>query len=216
MRTFKATLALLGWFALSLQCYLTVRLSLANGKTLATGLANFLSFFTILSNLLVAIVLTFSRWKPDSRGGAFLSSATVQSGAAVHIAIVGIVYSLVLRELWSPQGWQKLADVLLHDAIPVLYVIFWFLFVPKSGLRWKHALWWLGFPAIYCAYSLVRGALTGWYPYPFIDASQLGYVAVTRNALVLLAAFLAVGLVFVGVGKWLARPGLVITDHSPN
>jgi hypothetical protein len=120
-----------------------------------------------------------------------------------YITIVGIVYSLVLRDLWNPQGLQKLADLLLHDVIPVVYLIFWLRFVPKGVLRWKDALQWLGFPAVYCAYSLVRGALTGWYPYPFIDAAQLGYAAVARNAILLLVAFLKIGLVLVALGQWL-------------
>jgi hypothetical protein len=205
MRIYQTMLALLGWFALSLQCYLTVTLSLTNGGNILQGFVIFFSFFTILSNLLVAITLSFSRRSPSSPGSKFFSSGTVQSGVAVYIVIVGIVYALLLRELWSPQGLQKLADILLHDAVPVLYVIFWFLFVPKSALRWKDALWWLGFPAIYCACSLIRGALTQWYPYPFIDAGQLGYAAVARNAILLLIAFLAVGLLFVALGKWLER-----------
>jgi hypothetical protein len=51
-----------------------------------------------------------------------------------------IVYSLVLPELWNPEGVQKLADLMLHDLVPLLYVACWFVFIPKSGLRWKHAL----------------------------------------------------------------------------
>jgi hypothetical protein len=65
----------------------------------------------------------------------------------VYIAIVGIVYSLLLRHIWNPQGWQIVADVLLHDLIPLLYVAYWVIFVRKSSLLWKHAVWWLAYPA---------------------------------------------------------------------
>ena len=40
--------------------------------------------------------------------------------AREYIAIVGITYSLLLRHMWNPQGTQKIADVLLHDVVPVL------------------------------------------------------------------------------------------------
>ena len=152
MRIFMRIIALLEWFALSLQCWLTINLSIATGKTALTGLTNYFSYFTILSNLLVALTLSFSLWATRSRWGAFFTRANVQSGVALYIAVVGIVYSLVLRQIWDPQGPQRLADVLLHDLLPLLYVLFWFLFVSKKPLLWTNALRWLVFPAVYCAY----------------------------------------------------------------
>jgi hypothetical protein len=205
MRIYAIVTAILGWFALALQCYLTVTLSISNGKTLFAGLITFFSYFTILTNLLVAVVLSLSVWAPNARWGNFVSRATVQSGTAVYIAIVGIVYSLLLRQIWNPQGWQKLADVLLHDLIPLLYVAYWVIFVRKNSLLWKDALWWLTYPAAYFAYTLLRGAASGWYPYPFVDPSALGYSRVSMNAVMLLAAFLLMGLLVVGIGRWMGR-----------
>ena len=205
MRIYATITAALAWFALALQCYLTVTLCIANGKTLIAGVIVFVSYFTILTNLLVAVVLSFSRWAPGTRWGAWFSRATVQSGTAVYIAIVGIVYSLLLRHIWDPQGWQKLADVLLHDLIPLLFVAYWLVFVSKNFLRWKDALWWLTYPAVYFAYALLRGEVSGWYPYPFLDAHALGYSQVAANAVMLLAAFLLTGLLFVTVARWMGR-----------
>ncbi len=204
-RIYVTVIAALGWFALALQCYLTVSLSLANGKTLTAGVITFFSYFTILTNLLVAIVLSCSLWAPKNRLGAFFAGAMAQSGTAVYIAIVGIVYSLLLRHIWDPQGLQKIADLLLHDVIPLLYVAYWVIFVPKNSLRWKDALWWLIYPAAYFAYTLMRGAASGWYPYPFLDALALGYSRVSANAVMLLVAFLLAGLLIVAIGRWMGR-----------
>jgi hypothetical protein len=87
----------------------------------------------------------------------------------------------------------------------VLYVVFWFLAVSKRSLRSVDALWWLVFPGLYCGYSLVRGAFTGWYPYPFLDPGQQGYPRVGVNAVVLLCAFLAIGYALLAVGRWQER-----------
>jgi len=205
MRIYATVTATLGWFALALQGYLTVTLSIANGKTPIAGVITFVSYFTILTNLLVAVVLTFSVWAPGSRRGTFFSRATVQTGTAVNIAIVGIVYSLLLRQIWDPQGWQKLADLLLHDLIPLLYVGYWVIFVSKRSLRWKDAFWWLTYPAAYFAYTLLRGAVSGWYPYPFLNPHGIGYSRVSANAVMLLAAFLLTGLLLVAIGRWMGR-----------
>jgi hypothetical protein len=75
----------------------------------------------------------------------------------------------------------------------------------RSSLRWKDAFWWLAYPAAYCTYTLLRGAVSGWYPYPFLDANTLGYARVSVNAVMLLAAFLVTGLVFVAMGRWMGR-----------
>jgi hypothetical protein len=84
-------------------------------------------------------------------------------------------------------------------------VAYWLLFVPKAGLRWKDVLYWLPYPLIYFCYSLIRAAAVGWYPYPFIDASQLGYVHVLANAARLVCAFLAVSVLAVAMGRWRGR-----------
>jgi len=111
----------------------------------------------------------------------------------------------VLRNIWDPHGLQKLVDVLLHDLLPLLYLVFWFVLVRKNRLRWLDALWWLVFPTLYCGYLLLRGAWTGWYPYPFLDAGNGGYGSVARNGIMLLIAFLAVGLTFIAIAKLLNR-----------
>lgn len=169
--------------------------------TLIGAVIAYFSFFTILTNLVVAIVLTFSLLVPNSRWGRFFSSAVVGSGTALYIATVGIVYSLLLRHVWNPEGLQKIADVILHDVIPVTYVAYWIFYVPKTGLRWKDALSWSLYPLVYLAWILLRGAISGRYPYHFVDAGQLGYPHALLNAAMLFASFLGLGLAVIAVAR---------------
>ena len=83
------------------------------------------------------------------------------------------MYNLVLRFLWDPQGWQLVADELLHTVIPLLFLLYWFLFVKRRNLYWKDAFLWLIYPFVYLLYVFFRGAITGLYPYPFIDVPAL-------------------------------------------
>lgn len=176
-----------------------------------TAIANYFSFFTILTNLLVALVLTFSLRRTSSTLCVYAGRATVQSAVAVYIAIAGIVYSLVLRNLWDPEGLQKIADVILHDAIPVLYLLYWLTFVRKDkgkdsdSLHFSRVPTWLAYPLLYLVYSLIRGAITGIYLYHFIDAGTLGYARVALNAVVLLLAFLGTSLLLVAIDRWMPR-----------
>jgi hypothetical protein len=155
--------------------------------------------------LLVALCTTFPLLAPRSTAGQLFLRPSIQSATAVYIAIVGITYSLLLRHLWNPQGTQKVADVLLHDVVPVLYVLFWVFLVPKFTLRWSDAVRWLTYPLVYMAYTLARGYISHWYPYYFIDVDTIGLSRALIHAAGLLLVFFGLGLLFIAIGRWTAR-----------
>jgi hypothetical protein len=109
--------------------------------------------------------------------------------------------------LWHPEGWQWLADELMHDVMPLLFLIYWWCCVPKGTLRLKHLALWVIYPVVYFAYSLLRGHLLATYPYPFIDVEKLGYPQVFINAAGLLAGFVVIALVVIGLDRWRGRRG---------
>lgn len=202
-RASLAVIAIVAWFALLLQLLLMVQQA-APGASLH-ALIHYFSFFTILTNLLVAIGATFPLLAPQSIAGQFFLRPSTQSAIAVYIAIVGITYIWLLRHLWNPQGQQKIADVLLHDVVPVLYVAFWIFLVPKFTLRWSDAVHWLAFPLVYMAYTLARGFVSHWYPYYFIDVDTIGLSRALLHASQLLFAFFGLGLLFIAIDRWTTR-----------
>jgi hypothetical protein len=203
MRIYAAVGALLGWFALVLQLYLMLVHSPAPERLGAV--ITYFSFFTILTNILTASVFTAVAFQPKDGMGKWLCRPSVQAATAVYIAIVGMVYQLLLRQLWNPQGAQWVADVLLHSIVPVGYVVYWLLFAPRAGLSWKDSVTWLVYPGVYLVYTLARGAVSGLYPYPFVDVNVLGYGGVLARAGGFLLVFLGMGLLVVAVGRWRGR-----------
>ncbi len=207
MRLYMAVIAICGWFALILQFPLSIAISRAKGMSLFGAVVTYFSFFTILTNVLVALGLTSCLCIPNSSWGRFFARTTVRSGLTVYIAMVGVVYSLMLRQLWNPEGLQKIVDVLLHDVVPVLYVLYWLLFVSRNSLPWRSVLLWLVYPLVYLSYTLIRGALSGGYPYPFLDAGSEGYGHVFLSVSMLLAAFAALGSGVLVFSRWRGRRG---------
>ncbi|MFQ3617883.1 MAG: Pr6Pr family membrane protein [Cyanobacteriota bacterium] len=197
--------ALVGWFALLLQLQLMIDTSLAKGLTAWTAIARYFSYFTIENNLLVALVLTAVALRSSSATGRFFQNPTVQSAIACYITIVGVVYHLLLRNIWNPTGWQLVVDNLLHYVMPAAYGLFWLAFVPKFALRWKDLFAWLIYPLGYCGFTLVRGAITNWYPYPFINVVELGYPRVFVNILFVFLGFAVVALIFLAIARFLSR-----------
>jgi hypothetical protein len=196
--------ACLGWFALLLQlCLMLGRSPLGVGwfGTIVT----FVSFFTILTNTVVALVFTAVGFQPSAAWGQFFRRPSVQASAVVYITVVGVVYWQLLKHLWDPQGAQWLADTLLHTILPLLYVLYWLLFAPKGGLRRLDAVVWLVYPGVYLVYTLARGAISGVYPYPFVDVKELGFTRVLGNSGGLLLVFLGLGMAVVALGKKMDR-----------
>lgn len=182
--------AALAWGALLLQAALT------------TGsLANLLSYFTILSNLLVALSLSAAIGWPTTALGRACARPATQTAVALYILVVGVVYNAVLRGLLQPSGWSRLADELLHVVVPVAYGLYWYGAVPRGSLAWRDLWAWLGFPAGYLAYSLLRGPIAHWYPYPFLNAPVLGYGRVRLNSGMVLLCFLGVGAALIGFNR---------------
>lgn len=196
-----ATIAAAGWTGLALQFYL----STTNGRdaTFFLNAFRYFSYFTILTNLFVALIVT-APLLPE-RLGRWLQGPQVKAAGATYIAMVALVYWLLLRSHWIPQGLQAIADLLLHAAIPGLYVFYWLAFVEKGSLSWRSARAWLVYPLAYFAFVLARGALVDAYPYPFVDVNQLGYLQVTTNAAGFLTAFAALGSTVVATDRAAAR-----------
>jgi hypothetical protein len=206
MKRFVAVAALAGWMGLAIQQYLIFYSRWESGASLLGGLINCFSFFTVLTNTLAVVVLSYAVVHRDSSAKRFFLAPKVSSGIAVSIVVVGLAYNLLLRHLWQPEGFQFIADELLHDVMPVLFLIYWWRCVPKGSLQLKHIGAWVIYPLVYFAYVLLRGHLLGQYQYPFIDVDSLGYPQVFVNAGGILVGFVLVALAVVGLDKALKSP----------
>jgi hypothetical protein len=198
IRVFSAIGALAAWSAVILQLYLIIE---NRTVSIPETLLRFFTFFTILSNILVATCFTVLALKSGFGSSNFFSRASVLSAVTVYIAIVGTVYQLVLRPLWDPQGLQKIVDELLHSFTPLYFLLFWLLYVPKLTLQWQNIFPWLLFPLCYLIIILLRGAVADYYPYPFVNVAQLGYGKVLLNCGIMLMAFLLFSVLLISVGK---------------
>jgi len=202
-RLYRAIFACLGWFALGLQYGLM--LGGAPDKSVGELTLNFFSYFTILSNILVALALTAPAVAPNSRIGRWTLSEGVRAAVAMFIVVVGVVYHFLLAGVWEPQGWALVGNSLLHYVMPAAFVIDWLAFTPKGRLRWIDPAKWLIPVLIYGGWTLAHGWLSGWWPYWFVDADTLGLGKVAIYFAGLLIFFLIVGLIVVAIDRTFGR-----------
>ena len=197
--------AVAAWFGMVLQFYVSAGLMRANGYGWLHIAIRYFSYFTVLTNALVAVTLTIPLLSPRSGVGRFFARPSLRAAVASYIAVVGISYSLLLRHVWDPKGLAKVSDSMQHDVVPVLYVLFWLLFEPKGTLRWRDLPLWLVYPLAYVAFAMIQGASSGFYPYYFIDAGKLGYAGALAGASRILVALLVLGLLMLGADRWMSR-----------
>lgn len=149
-------------------------------------------YFTVLTNLLVAVLtgLVAMRWRVPG-GVAF--------AGVLAIVMVGLVYHLLLAGLTDPQALAWWADQGLHTAVPVLTLAWWLVFAPVP--RWQALTGGLIWPVAYLIYALVRGGVTGFWPYPFLDVARLGWGGVALNSVGMVVAFVGVGIVLIALKR---------------
>jgi len=165
------------------------------------SIVNFFSYFTNLSNIFAALVLVASA--PYLAGNRKTTAGfdVIRGTSVVCMVLVGIVFSVLLRDvdLGHLQPW---VNFVLHYLMPVVIVLDWVAWPPQRKLQTRSIKYWMIFPLLYVAYILVRGAQTDWYPYPFLNpAKSGGYGGVTAYCIGILFVFLASSWVLLWAGN---------------
>jgi hypothetical protein len=204
-RVFAACIATVAWTGLIVQ----LSDSYSANSSLLLSLWIMFAFFTITTNLLVAVVFTSIAM---DRG--VLRSEWVVAGAMQSIVMVGVINALLLWGALELSGGSALVDKLLHIATPALVPVFWTIFVPKGSLTWRHPLIWTIYPLAYLVYGMTRGLATGKYAYPFLNILALGWQRTALNALCIAAAFMVFGFAIVWVDRLLSSRSAPIRPQT--
>ncbi|MFC9470872.1 Pr6Pr family membrane protein [Nocardia sp. NPDC056952] len=195
IRAYRLGFGLLGILAL-------VWIPLRNVDSATFSLTNYLSYFTIESNILAVIVLLVGgltapqspRWQ------------TFRGAVTLYMLITMVVYAVLLANVDVMLTDKWINDV-LHRIVPLVLLLDWLFVAMAQRLRPSLELigLWLIFPVAYGVYSLIRGPIVDWYPYPFIDPRAQGYVSLTIGLVVLLVVFVVLAVAMAGLGDLPAR-----------
>lgn len=179
-RTVAIAGAAIGILALIAQFYVIVSLVLSERGPVGAVIYYF-SFFTILTNLLLVLVYLGAIVR-GQRWLVFFRKPHTRAMAASSIVLVGGFYHFVLSGVWEQEGLLYWCNIALHYVTPALYVV-WFAAWNRTGtLKWSSLVTLLAYPVAYLIYVLLRGALTGDYPYEILDVGLVGYPGVAANA----------------------------------
>jgi hypothetical protein len=190
--------------ALNIAAILT-QLVYSSQYALSFDIVNFFSFFTILANVFVSIVFVVSAFRLAQGKRPSPTDDILRGASVLYMAITGIVYSLLLSgidvDLSLP--WVNLQ---LHYIMPIVVVLDWLYQPQLSKLTVKRIVPWLIFPLLYLVYTLVRGPVMNWYPYPFLDPANVGgYGGVALYCAGILGALFVASFLLMKLGNVLRR-----------
>lgn len=160
---------------------------------------NFFGYFTIQSNVFVAVALGVTLVAAARRRRADRVVSLLRGAATVSIATTGVVYNtlLVNVDVQTSVSW---ANDVLHRWMPLYMVLDWLLFSDRARLVMRDVWWFLVYPAVWLVVVLVRGATDGWVPYPFLNPSQ-GYGVVALYCLGVAVFIALMGVLVVGMSR---------------
>ncbi len=156
-------------------------------------------FFTILTNIALALTLCVATFRRDGIGAPWIAALTLA------IVLVGAVYHTLLAGITEFVGLGAWANQGLHSFVPITCLLWWMVFAPKRTLQYRDLPMFIMWPCIYVAYALARGAQDGIYPYPFMDLTEISALAVATNLAGLLLVLLLGGVIFVMIGRFADR-----------
>lgn len=193
----------LGLGALALQASLTIPEAMAKGRSLAGAIEFLLSFFTILSNgVLAAVHLAVAS---EARLLAPLRRPLVRTAMVAVMLFVMAFYHIVLAPTFALAGLWRVADILLHYVTPLFYLGCWIGFAPHGQVRFARIRAIVAWPLAYAVLAVARGAVRGEYPYPVLNAAALGLGRVAINIAGLLLVFAALCAAVIAVDRALGR-----------
>ena len=168
-------------------------------------LADTASYFTIWSNVVVAVTMTLLVRQP-LRSTALLR--TLRLDSVLMITITAIVYAVLLAPSTEVVGWSRLTDPILHQVTPVVTVLVWLVHGPRGWITRRTALAALIIPVVWIAWVMLRGSVIGAYPYGFVNIAEYGVGPVAGTLAGILVFGLVVTATYWGIDtalrRWLA------------
>lgn len=195
----NATIAVLVAAALLLQLWIAAKVASTPpahavgtlaGAALPSRIVRVFSFFTIQSNILAGLICATLAVAPTHDGRLWRA---LRVAGLFGITVTGIVYSTVLAKYHEPHGWQETTcNAVFHFAVPLMVVLGWLAFGPRPRIGRDTVALGMTWPIAWVGYTLLHGAVSHWYPYPFLDVTSHGYARVAVNSGAVLVVLLLV------------------------
>jgi hypothetical protein len=177
-----------------------------NGRfaALHSRLFNVFCFFTVQSNIIIGVTCLLLALSLDRPSAAF---RVLRLDGLLGIVVTFVVFHVALKSLQELSGKAAVADFLLHTASPIMCALGWLVVGPRGWVTWRVVWLSLIFPICWLIFTLIRGPIVNFYPYPVLDVDEHGYPRVLLSSLIVAILFVGLGALARVADRWLDREG---------
>jgi len=167
--------------------------------------STYYTLFTIESTMIAIVVVAIGgvlalRHPTDS-----VAYTSVRVAVTSYAIMTAVVYNVLLRGI-PAEGYvgPQWPGEIMHVWFPIYIALDWLLAPGRPRLGWRALGVVISYPLAWLAFTLIRGSVDGWYPYPFLDpatgwGSVLLYIGVITGFVVAVAALL------IAYSRWRVR-----------
>ncbi|KKK43238.1 hypothetical protein LCGC14_0974440 [marine sediment metagenome] len=200
---FRIVLCVIGWISIILGL-INVGINL-NGNDAVAAYSNYFSYFTNQTNLMIDIWLTIAIIYANKENKPKILGSISHGAITLYITVTFLIFAIVLAPGYVPQGLAIYTNSVNHYILPIAFIGEWVITESKNKYEWLYDVYWISYPILYVIYSLIRGAVTDFYPYSFIDLTVISVIDLTVTIIVFVIFFLLLGAIYIFVNRTLNR-----------
>ena len=200
---FRIVLCVIGWISIILGL-INVGINL-NGNDAVAAYSNYFSYFTNQTNLMIDIWLTIAIIYANKENKPKILGSISHGAITLYITVTFLIFAIVLAPGYVPQGLAIYTNSVNHYILPIAFIGEWVITESKNKYEWLYDVYWISYPILYVIYSLIRGAVTDFYPYSFIDLTVISVIDLTVTIIVFVIFFLLLGAIYIFVNRTLNK-----------
>jgi hypothetical protein len=169
----------------------------------------YFAYFTIQSSLIAAVVLAVSAIREFKALPQTKPLNLARLSVSTYAIVVAVVYNALLRGTPVLPGdpdygynWPVAPNEILHVWAPIFIVLDLALTAMTYKLKFKQIFWVLAFPMAWLAFTIIRGLVTDWWAYWFLNPNEDGGVT---GVIIYILVIIVFGLVSASISLALNR-----------
>lgn len=204
VRIYRLIVFIIAWTAVIIRIYIGIS-DISGGAEPASYLGNTFSYFTIQSNIMVVIWITLALLLGHKEERSILLHPIIHGAICLYITVTFLIFAIFLSGGWQPTGIEAVSNLLMHYIIPFIFIGEWIISETTTPYKYKYLIFYTFYPFGYLFYTVIRGYITGFYPYYFFDLNSISVVDLIINVILLIILFTILGGIYITINRKLYK-----------
>ncbi|MBD3339985.1 MAG: hypothetical protein GF353_12800 [Candidatus Lokiarchaeota archaeon] len=191
---------ILAWIGLMIRIFIAI-IEVGSGTEPVLYLGDMSSYFTVQTNILVLFWLTLALVYRNHEKKPRIMHPIVHGAICLYISGTFVIFAIFLSPYYQPTGIEAVANILMHYIVPLAFILEWFITELDTQYQYRYLLYYTIYPLAYLFYTLIRGTITGFYPYWFFDLNNISIIQLVINVIFLMMLFTIIASIYIALNR---------------